>query len=40
MKNEGPNAENSIDLDVLTVYPSSVKSNMNSGRYTFTITAR
>lgn len=28
-----------IDLDVLTVYPASVKSQMNSGRYTFTVTA-
>jgi short-subunit dehydrogenase len=27
-----------VDLDVLTVHPASVKSQMNSGRYTCTIT--
>jgi len=34
-----PRAENSVDLDVLTVSPASVKTQMNSGRYTGTITA-
>lgn len=28
-----------VDLDVLTVLPSSVISQMNSGRYTFSVTA-
>jgi short-subunit dehydrogenase len=28
-----------VDLDVLTVYPGNVKSQMNSGRYTFTTSA-
>ena len=29
-----------VDLDVLTVYPASVKSQMNSGRYTFTVSSQ
>ena len=32
-------ADQKVDLDVLTVYPHSVKTNMNSGRYTMTVTA-
>ena len=32
-------AEHEVDLDVLTVFPASVKTNMNSGRYTFTVTS-
>ena len=31
--------EDGVDLDVLTVYPHSTKSQMNSGRYTFTVTS-
>ena len=31
--------KDTLDLDVLTVFPSSVKSSMNSGRYTLTITS-
>jgi len=36
---QNPGSEHNVDLDVLTVHPASVKTQMNSGRYPGTVTA-
>lgn len=40
MKYKGKNDPDSVDLDVLTVYPSSVRSASNPGMLSFSVSAK